>query len=59
MYDLVNRNGLTIEKSKCSFAEMMSDDESTSREERCFRMWINSLGVESHINNVWEDVRNG
>ncbi|PWA49744.1 dystrophin [Artemisia annua] len=54
-----HRNGLTIEKSKCSFAEMMSDDESTSREERCFRMWINSLGVESHINNVWEDVRNG
>nr|XP_043626330.1 fimbrin-5 [Erigeron canadensis] len=54
-----HRNGLTIDKSKSSFAEMMTDDESTSREERCFRMWINSLGVETHVNNVWEDVRNG
>ncbi|KAM0024983.1 putative actinin-type actin-binding domain, calponin domain, EF-hand domain pair, fimbrin/Plastin [Helianthus debilis subsp. tardiflorus] len=54
-----HRNGLTIDKTKTSFAEMMTDDESTSREERCFRMWINSLGVETHINNVWEDVRNG
>ncbi|XP_076905993.1 fimbrin-5-like [Bidens hawaiensis] len=54
-----HRNGLTIDKSKTSFAEIMTDDESTSREERCFRMWINSLGVETHVNNVWEDVRNG
>ncbi|XP_071715350.1 fimbrin-5 [Rutidosis leptorrhynchoides] len=53
------RNGLTIDKTKSSFAEMMTDDESTSREERCFRMWINSLGVETHVNNIWEDVRNG
>ncbi|KAK1416644.1 hypothetical protein QVD17_25759 [Tagetes erecta] len=54
-----HRNGLTIDKTKSSFAEMITDDESTSREERCFRMWINSLGVETHVNNVWEDVRNG
>ncbi|XP_076886671.1 fimbrin-5-like [Bidens hawaiensis] len=54
-----HRNGLTIDKSKTSFAEIMTDDESTSREERCFRMWINSLGVETHVNNVWEDIRNG
>ncbi|KAD2394401.1 hypothetical protein E3N88_41378 [Mikania micrantha] len=54
-----HRNGLTIDKTKSSFAEVMTDDESTSREERCFRMWINSLGVETHVNNVWEDVRNG
>lgn len=38
---------------------MTIDDESVSREERCFRMWINSLGVETHVNNVWEDVRTG
>lgn len=38
---------------------MMTDDETTSREERCFRMWINSLGVETHVNNVWEDIRDG
>ncbi|KAJ0678673.1 putative actinin-type actin-binding domain, calponin domain, CH domain superfamily, fimbrin/Plastin [Helianthus annuus] len=54
-----HRNGLTIDKAKASLTEMMTDDESTSREERCFRMWINSLGVETHVNNVWEDVRNG
>ncbi|XP_076917370.1 fimbrin-5-like [Bidens hawaiensis] len=55
-----HRNGLTIDKTKTSsLQEMMTDDESTSREERCFRMWINSLGVETHVNNVWEDVRNG
>ncbi|XP_076904900.1 fimbrin-5-like [Bidens hawaiensis] len=55
-----HRNGLTIDKTKTSsLAEMMTDDETTSREERCFRMWINSVGVETHVNNVWEDVRNG
>ncbi|KAI3789442.1 hypothetical protein L2E82_02237 [Cichorium intybus] len=56
-----NRNGLKVDKAKTTnvFAEMMTDDESTSREERCFRMWINSLGVETHVNNMWEDVRDG
>ncbi|KAJ9537865.1 hypothetical protein OSB04_030598 [Centaurea solstitialis] len=54
------RNGLKVDTTKkTNFAEMISNDESTSREERCFRMWINSLGVETHVNNVWEDVRNG
>ncbi|KAI5389211.1 hypothetical protein KIW84_074748 [Lathyrus oleraceus] len=31
----------------------------TSREERCFRLWINSLGIVTYVNNVFEDVRNG
>ncbi|KAJ6967349.1 Fimbrin-5 [Populus alba x Populus x berolinensis] len=30
-----------------------------SREERCFRLWINSLGIVTYVNNVFEDVRNG
>ncbi|CAI0379263.1 unnamed protein product [Linum tenue] len=39
-------------------AQMMTDDVQTSREERCFRLWINSLGA-TYCNNVFEDVRNG
>ncbi|RAL41633.1 hypothetical protein DM860_018263 [Cuscuta australis] len=53
------RNGLSIDNKKISFAEMMTDDELISREERCFRLWINSLGINSYINNLFEDVRNG
>ncbi|KAF2284845.1 hypothetical protein GH714_031165 [Hevea brasiliensis] len=54
-----HRNGLTVDTNKTSFAEMMEDDAQTSREERCFRLWINSLGIVSYVNNVFEDVRNG
>ncbi|CAH9089347.1 unnamed protein product [Cuscuta europaea] len=55
-----HRNGLTdVDNTKLPFAEMMTDDSETSREERCFRMWINSLGVETYVNNLFEDVRTG
>lgn len=54
-----HRNGLTVDTNKMSFAEMMTDDAQTSREERCFRLWINSLGIATYVNNVFEDVRNG
>ncbi|KAL0400293.1 UNVERIFIED_CONTAM: Fimbrin-5 [Sesamum radiatum] len=54
-----HRNGLTTDNTKFSFAEMMTDDAETSREERCFRLWINSLGVDSYVNNLFEDVRTG
>ncbi|CAK9168591.1 unnamed protein product [Ilex paraguariensis] len=53
------RNGLSTDSKKISFAEMMTDDEQISREERCFRLWINSLGIASYVNNLFEDVRNG
>ncbi|XP_062017624.1 fimbrin-1-like [Rosa rugosa] len=53
------RNGLSTDSKKISFAEMMTDDVQTSREERCFRLWINSLGIVNYVNNVFEDVRNG
>jgi plastin-1 len=42
-----------------SFAHGLSDDAIVSREERSFRLWINSLGISSYINNVFEDLRNG
>ncbi|KAB2073605.1 hypothetical protein ERO13_A07G086200v2 [Gossypium hirsutum] len=54
-----NRNGLSTESKNMSHAEMMSDDVETSREERCFRLWINSLGISTYVNNLFEDVRNG
>lgn len=56
---LLFRNGLSTDNKKISFAEMMTDDELISREERCFRLWINSLGISSYVNNLFEDVRNG
>lgn len=54
-----HRNGLSTESKKISFAEMMPEDVQASREERCFRLWINSLGINTYVNNVYEDVRNG
>ncbi|XVF21077.1 hypothetical protein REPUB_Repub12eG0059600 [Reevesia pubescens] len=54
-----HRNGLSTDSKNMSFAEMMTDDAETSREERCFRLWINSLGVATYVNNLFEDVRNG
>lgn len=53
------RSGLSTDTKKVSFAEMITDDELMSREERCFRLWINSLGISSYVNNLFEDVRNG
>ena len=32
------------------------ENESDSREERAFRMWINSLGIERHVADLFEDV---
>ncbi|KAK9013245.1 hypothetical protein V6N11_041262 [Hibiscus sabdariffa] len=58
-YDFSCRNGLTTDSKKSTFAEMMTDDAETSREERCFRFWINSLGIDSYVNHLFEDVANG
>lgn len=48
-----------MDGKKVAFAEMMTDDVQASREGRCFRFWMNSLGIPSYVNNVFEDVRNG
>ncbi|KAL0904742.1 hypothetical protein M5K25_026886 [Dendrobium thyrsiflorum] len=53
------RNGLSISSKKMSFAEMMPDEVQASREERAFRMWINSLGITTFVNCVFEDLKNG
>ncbi|XP_038972766.1 fimbrin-5-like isoform X1 [Phoenix dactylifera] len=54
-----HRNGLSADSKKVSLAEMMPDDIQVSREERAFRLWINSLGTAIYVNNLFEDVRNG
>lgn len=57
-----HRNGFTkVDSQKLSMAEHLAeeDDAQTSREERCFRLWLNSLGVPTYVNNLFEDVRNG
>jgi hypothetical protein len=47
---------ITAEEEKM-YAEMMDFDSSGTREERAFRMWMQSLGLE--VNNLFEDVRDG
>jgi len=49
---------LTTEEVKK--AGMLEDDKGDSREERVFRMWINSLGIDDlYINNLFLDCRDG
>lgn len=41
-------------------AGLLDDDEGDSREERAFRMWMNSLGLKNlYVNNLYEDCRSG
>ncbi|XP_058093547.1 fimbrin-2 [Magnolia sinica] len=54
-----HRNGLSSATKPISFLETSSDDVQVSREETSFRLWINSLGNSTYINNVFEDVRDG
>nr|CAD1825348.1 unnamed protein product [Ananas comosus var. bracteatus] len=54
-----HRNGLSTDNKQINFAQTTPDDVQVSREERAFRMWINSLGIATYVNNLFEDVRNG
>nr|DAD24231.1 TPA_asm: hypothetical protein HUJ06_025694 [Nelumbo nucifera] len=54
-----HRNGLSSQTKQISFLEISPDDTQVSREEKAFRLWINSLGNSVYIDNVFEDVRNG
>lgn len=41
-------------------AKLLEDDIEGSREERAFRMWINSLGLpEVYVNNLYEESKSG
>jgi len=49
---------LTAEETKK--AGLMDDDSGDSREERMFRMWINSLNIDDlHVNSLFQDCRDG
>ncbi|KAK3158331.1 hypothetical protein QOZ80_2AG0135750 [Eleusine coracana subsp. coracana] len=52
-----NRNGLST--TNVAPVEDTPDDVEASREERAFRLWINSLGIATYVNNLFEDVRTG
>mmetsp|Transcript_1789 Transcript_1789/g.1800 ORF Transcript_1789/g.1800 Transcript_1789/m.1800 type:complete len:631 (-) Transcript_1789:462-2354(-) len=46
--------------SSFDFASLELDDAGDSREERVFRMWINSLNIQDfYINNLFEDLHDG
>jgi len=54
--------GLTItdEEAAEMFGMLDDENEEDTREERVFRMWINSLGIEDlYVNNLYEDLRDG
>ena len=48
------------EEEQYEAAKLLGDDAEGSREERAFRMWINSLGLpDLYINNLYEESRSG
>jgi len=48
------------EEEKAELAGMMEDDVGDSREERAFRMWMNTLGIpDFYINGLFEDCKDG
>ena len=53
------------EEEAMEAAKLLDDDVEGAREERAFRMWINSLGLNDekgdpiHINNLYEESRDG
>jgi len=55
-----NCPGLEATEEEYNAAKLLDDDVEGSREERCFRMWCNSLGVEGlYVNNLYEDFKDG
>jgi len=49
-----------VSKEELDKAGLLEDDFGDSREERAFRMWINSLGVKDlYMNSLYEDVKDG
>lgn len=48
------------EEEEANLAGMMEDDVGDMREERAFRMWINTLGIgDVYINNLFDDCSDG
>jgi len=47
------------EKENELLSELPDENEGDSREERAFRAWINSLGLEATVSNLFDDVADG
>lgn len=50
------------EEEEFKQAELIDDDIEGTREERAFRMWINSLDLgddQQHVNNLYEEAKDG
>ena len=59
-----HRHGLPpldeAETQEFQSAVLVDDDVEGTREERSYRMWMNSLGIEGlHINNLYEEAKDG
>uniref|UniRef100_A0A0D9YU96 Calponin-homology (CH) domain-containing protein n=1 Tax=Oryza glumipatula TaxID=40148 RepID=A0A0D9YU96_9ORYZ len=54
-----HRNGLSDNNVAAPVVQDTPDDVEATREERAFRLWINSLGIATYVNNLFEDVRTG
>jgi len=56
-----NKHGLeSLTKEEYEAAALLDDDIEGSQEERAYRMWINSLGIEDlFVNNFFEEARDG
>jgi len=56
-------HGLTVSQEELNaydFATLEIDDEGDTREERVFRMWINSLDIDGlYVNNLFLDLQDG
>jgi plastin-1 len=46
-----------VNKEEYDFAELLDFDQEGTREEKVFRLWMQSLGFE--VNNLFEDLRDG
>lgn len=60
--DIFNhKHGLEeLTKEEYEAAAMLDDDIEGSKEERSYRMWVNSLGLEDvYVNNLYEEARDG
>lgn len=59
-----NKHGLAQltqeEEEEFTSAQLIDDDVEGSREERAYRMWANSLGIDDfYINNLYEEAKEG
>lgn len=48
-----------LTKEEYEAAAMIDDDAEGSREERSFRLWINSLGLDIHVDNLFDSFHDG